>query len=97
MSEKRNKQERKNNVARLNSTNKDAIIRISPPICPACNLDPSTAKQEGFEYGFLMFAIPNTGVAHFVCPRCFVVMMNKECFTNQAIIKAKNESRIILP
>jgi len=84
MSEKRAKEERKNNV-----------MSITPPVCPACELDPLKAKDEGFESGFLMFPIPNSGVAHFVCPRCKVIMMNRECFENQALLKAKSESRIV--
>lgn len=73
------------------------MLSITPPVCPACELDPEKAKAEGFDSGFLMFSIPNSGVAHFVCPRCCCVMMNRECFENQAIIRSRSESRIIVP
>lgn len=88
MSEKRAKEKRKNQD-----------FPITPPTCPGCGLDPSKSKELGFKVGFLALPIPNMGLAHFVCPRCFCVMMNKECFENQAKIivanKPEDKSRII--
>lgn len=72
------------------------MFSLTPPICPGCDLDPEEAKEEGFEDGFLMFPIPTSGICHFVCPRCFVVMMNKECFEAQKELREKAESRVIL-
>ena len=72
------------------------IMKMTPPAkCPGCSLEHEKAEEEGFEEGFLMFPIPNSGVAHFTCPRCFCVMMNQECFENQKALKEAQESRII--
>jgi len=68
---------------------------VSPPVCPGCGLDPKNVIEDGFEEGFLMLPIPNMGVCHFVCPRCFVVMMNKECFDTQKDIRDRADSKII--
>ena len=73
-----------------------SIIKITPPDkCPACGLEHEKAVEEGFEDGFLVFPIPNSGVAHYTCPKCFCVMMNKECFKNQKLIREKQDSRIV--
>ena len=71
------------------------MSEITPPVCPACGLDEADCEEEGFEDGFMEFPIPNAGVAHFVCPRCFAVMMNKECFEAQREKREQGESRII--
>jgi len=72
------------------------MLSLTPPDkCPACGLEHEKAMDEGFEDGFLMFSIPNSGVSHYTCPRCFCVMMNRECFENQAAIKEASESRIV--
>jgi len=71
------------------------IDTLTAPICPGCGLDPELTVEEGFEDGFLMFPIPKAGICHFVCPRCFVVMMNRECFDVQREMRDKADSRII--
>ncbi len=74
------------------------ILTITPPdSCPGCGLEHKKAKEEGYDEGFLMFSIPNSGVAHYTCPKCFCVMMNVECFENQREIRKAQESRIIRP
>ena len=72
------------------------MLKITPPDkCPGCGLEHEKAKKKGFEDGFLIFPIPNSGIAHFACPRCFCVMMNQECFENQKMLREKAESRIV--
>jgi len=79
----------------------DIKIEYTPPDkCPGCGVETKDIKKEHPE-GLLMFPIPNAGVCHFICPVCFTVMMNKDCFENQAKIrkkiKAEEQSRIIRP
>ena len=67
---------------------------LTPPICPGCGLDPLDPEQmKPYEIGFLCFPIPNMGVAHFTCPCCFCLMMNRECFLTQAMAREDEEKR----
>jgi hypothetical protein len=75
-------------------TTKD-IATITAPACPACKLEPDNAVEEGFKEGFLALPIPSLGIMNFICPRCFCMMANKECFKLQKEVKRAAESRII--
>lgn len=73
-------------------------VTISPPKrCPSCKLKTSSMKTHGYPDGMLMFPIPNMGIAHFTCPRCFAVMMNRECFETQRRLRKQAQSRIATP
>lgn len=45
--------------------------------------------------GVLMLPIPNMGLCHFVCPKCKGIMMNEECYQNQAIVREVQASKIV--
>lgn len=69
---------------------------MTPPAkCPSCGLEHEKCKEEGFKEGFLMFPLPIAGTALCACPKCFALMVNKECFDNQKVIKEKQESKIV--
>lgn len=63
--------------------------------CPSCGLEHAKCAEEGFEDGFLMIPLPMTGLALCICPKCFTVTGNKECFDIQKQIKEKQEARIV--
>lgn len=54
-----------------------------------------TGKPCTYIPGVLMLPIQNMGLCHFVCPRCKGIMMNEECYQNQAIIREVQASKII--
>lgn len=54
-----------------------------------------TGKSCTYIPGVLMLPIQNMGLCHFVCPRCKGIMMNEECYQNQAIIREVQASKII--
>jgi len=72
------------------SAAKPITISMSPPKrCPGCGLKTHNLKDHGYPDGLLMFPIPNMGICHFTCPKCFIVFMNKECFETQKKLRAQ--------
>lgn len=71
------------------------MLTITNPPCPACGLDPEKAVEEGYEDGFMALPIPQLGIVNFICPKCFCMMANTECFDLQREVRKKAESRIV--
>jgi len=65
--------------------------QLTPPPCPGCGLDytDDEAMEEFQPGGFLFMPIQNMGIAHFGCPRCFSIMLNKEAFEFQTLMREK--------
>lgn len=77
----------------VQAASKQITISMSPPKrCPSCKLKTYNLKEHGYPDGLLMFPIPNMGICHFTCPRCFAIFMNKECFSTQRKLR-KQQSR----
>lgn len=77
---------------------KNLNITMTPPKrCPGCGVKTKNLKEHGYGDGLLMFPIPNMGICHFTCPKCFTVFMNKECFETQRKLRKAAEAQVQVP